>query len=78
MREMKTQTCLFTHEVIKVMMDNFYEVGGGGGGGGGGLGGICDFFYPRCLQSILGEDTRCLHSTLGVDIIFQVAKGKLQ
>ena len=28
-REWKTQTCLFTHEVIKAMMDNFYEVDGG-------------------------------------------------
>ena len=29
-QEMKTQMCLFTHVVFKVMMDNFYEVGGGG------------------------------------------------
>ena len=33
-REMKTRTCLFTHEVnINVMMDNVYEVEGGGVGG---------------------------------------------
>ena len=51
-REMKTQTCLFTHDqAIKVMMGNFYEVGGGGGGG------ICFFFNPRCLQSTLDWDT---------------------
>ena len=68
-REMKTQTCLFTHEVIKAMMDNFYEVDGGDG--------IC-FFYPRFLQSTLGGDTKCLHSNLGGDIISQEAKGKLQ
>ena len=47
-REMKHQTCLFTHLVIKVMMDNFYEVVGGG---------IWFFFYPRCLRSTLGGDT---------------------
>ena len=27
-REMKTQTCLFTHKIIKVMIDKLYEVGG--------------------------------------------------
>ena len=50
-REMKTQTCLFTHKIIKVMMDKLYEVGGVG------------FFvlvelYYRYLQSTLGGDTR--------------------
>ena len=62
---MKTKTCLFSHEAIKVMMDNFCEVGGGGR--------WHTFFYPRFFFN-----PRCLHSTLGGDIISQVAKGTLQ